>query len=80
MKVAVLGNVTVNGCFLLSVAVIGNTAINYLTLPTHFFLCVRSAAFTWDSCHPEDGGSMFLQNVGTVNHCRVQKLKRRPLL
>ena len=75
-KVAVLGSVTVTVCFLLSVAMIGNTAINHLVLPTHFFLCVRSEAFTWNSCHPEDGGSMFLQNVGTVNHCGVQKPKK----
>jgi hypothetical protein len=45
-KGAVLGNVTVTGCFLLCVAVIGSTVINHLILPTHFFLCVRSAAFT----------------------------------
>jgi len=77
--VAVLGNVTVSGCLLLSVAVIGNTAINHLIQPTHFFICVRSATFTWNSCHPEVGGSMFLQNAGTVNHCRVQKPNRRPL-
>ena len=34
---------------------------------------------TWTRLnHPDDGGSVFLQNVGKFNHYKVQRLKRKP--
>ena len=45
-----------------------------------WFICrvvVKCLAFAWTNCHHEDGASVFLRNVGTFNHCPVQKPERK---
>ena len=59
-------------------AMVGQTPSNPPLLPSYFLTYITSSS-TWNHfTHPEDRGSVFLLNVGTFNHYRVQKHRRRP--